>query len=277
MAQKEDPKMSQEIYRVGVRIPPFCSEDPEMWFSQIEMQFKLSGISVDDTKFTYVSANLEPQYAKEVRDIITKPPASNKYEKLKTELIKRLSISQEKRVRQLLMHEELGDRKPSQFLRHLTSLAGSDVPSDFIITIWTSRLPVNVQTAVATIKGSPMEKLSDLADVVYEMAPAVPQVASASSQAQGNEQVNPTLSEMAQQINSLTQQISLLSKQVAGRSRSRNRSRRRWNGRSQSRSKPRQPPADHPYCFYHFTYGTKANKCKQPCSFASENSWGGRK
>ncbi|XP_062532872.1 uncharacterized protein LOC134201647 [Bombyx mori] len=248
-----------------------------MWFSQIEMQFKLSGISVDDTKFAYMSANLEPQYAKEVRDIITKPPASNKYEKLKTELIKRLSISQEKRVRQLLMHEELGDQKPSQFLRHLISLAGSDVPSDFIITIWTSRLPVNVQTAVGTIKGSSMEKLSDLADVVYEMAPTVPQVASASSQAQGKEQGNPTMSEMAQQINSLTQQISMLSKQVAGRSRSRNRSRRRWNGRSQSRSKPRQPPADHPYCFYHFTYGTKAYKCKQPCSFASENSWGGRK
>jgi hypothetical protein len=33
------------------------------------------------------------------------------------------------------MHEEMGDRKPSQFLRHLKSLA-PEVPDDFLRSIW---------------------------------------------------------------------------------------------------------------------------------------------
>jgi hypothetical protein len=42
----------------------------------------------------------------------------------------------------------MGDRKPSQFLRHLRSLA-PDVPEDFLHTIWSSRLPPNIQAILA--------------------------------------------------------------------------------------------------------------------------------
>lgn len=51
------------------------------------------------------------------------PPSDNKYVKIKQELIKRLSASQEEKTRQLLERVEIWDRKPSQFLRHLQSLA----------------------------------------------------------------------------------------------------------------------------------------------------------
>ena len=283
MSLPNQAELKGEVNRVAVRIPPFFPEDPSMWFAQVEFQFKLANITVDDTKFSYVVSNLEPLYAKEVRDVITNPPATDKYEKFKTELIKRLSASQEKRVRQLLMHEELGDRKPSSFLRHLTALAGSDVPTDFLITIWTSRLPLNVQTAIATQKGSPTEKLCDLADVVYEMAPSTPQVASTSNSPAAvsfpqiaSSSTNSSVNDMARQISELTQQVALLTQHVA-RGRSQSQSRHRKNNRSQSRSRHRQPPADHPHCYYHYTFGAKANKCKQPCSFPSENAWGGPK
>jgi len=53
----------------------------------------------------------------------------------------------EQRVRQLLSHEEMGDRKPSQFLRHLKSLA-PDIPDEFLRTIWASRLQ-HVQAILA--------------------------------------------------------------------------------------------------------------------------------
>jgi hypothetical protein len=42
----------------------------------------------------------------------------------------------------------MGDRQPSQFLRHLRGLA-PDVPEDFLYTIWSSRLPLNIQTILA--------------------------------------------------------------------------------------------------------------------------------
>ncbi|XP_068617431.1 uncharacterized protein [Battus philenor] len=107
------------VFKVGVKIPPFWPEEPTLWFAQVEGQFQVSGITSDATKFYHVISQLEQQYAAEVKDIIIAPPQENKFLKLKTELIKRLSASQEKKLKQLLMHEELGDRKPSQFLRHL--------------------------------------------------------------------------------------------------------------------------------------------------------------
>ena len=65
-----------------------------------------------------------------MEDVLTSPPAEQTYQKLKTELVQRLSTSREQRVRQLLMHEEMVVRKPSQFLRHLKSLA-PEVSYDF--------------------------------------------------------------------------------------------------------------------------------------------------
>ena len=116
-----------------------------MWFLQVEGQFATAGIAADSTKYNYVIGNLEPRYAQEVRNIISNPPISGKYQKLKTELIHRLSTTQEEKLRQLLEHEEIGDRKPSQFLRHLKSLAGNTIQDDVLKPLWLSRFPSQIQ------------------------------------------------------------------------------------------------------------------------------------
>ncbi|KAJ8723457.1 hypothetical protein PYW08_003369 [Mythimna loreyi] len=172
--------ISREVSRVGLplRCPPFCPEEPALWFAQLEGQFILNRITSDTTKFYFATSQLEFKYAIEVKDIITYPPETNKFEKLKTELINRLSASQEKRIKQLLIHEELGDRKPSQFLRYLQSLA-----ADFVKSIWISRLPQNIQTVIASqISDLQVERLAEIADRVHEIAPSTPQVASASAE-----------------------------------------------------------------------------------------------
>ncbi|XP_048001859.1 uncharacterized protein LOC125238564 isoform X2 [Leguminivora glycinivorella] len=113
-----------DTFRVGVRLPPFYRQDPAVWFAQVEGHFILSKITSDATKYYYILSQLDHEYAAEVKDVIVNPPAEGKYEKLKAELISRLSASREKELKRLLVHEELGDRKPSQFLRHLQHLAG---------------------------------------------------------------------------------------------------------------------------------------------------------
>ncbi|XP_068628007.1 uncharacterized protein [Battus philenor] len=132
---------------VGMKIPPFYAHNPRLWFAQTEGHFLSSGITVDNKKNHYVLSNLELQYAKEVRNIIISPPAENKLETLKKELVKRLCDLRAKTVQQLLMEEKFEGRKP-QFLRHLKQLAGPDVPENFLKTIWTSRLPTNIQTLI---------------------------------------------------------------------------------------------------------------------------------
>jgi len=139
-----------EINRVGLRIPKFTPADPELWFSILDRSFQAAGITTDSTKFGYALTAIGPRHTLEVRDIIMSPPAANDYQTLRSELIKRISLSQEHKTRQLLEHEEIGDRKPSQFLRHLRNLAGNAVGDGMVRTIWLSRLPTHVQPHLVT-------------------------------------------------------------------------------------------------------------------------------
>lgn len=118
--------------RINIQTPLFWPEEPELWFAQLEGQFTLRRSINDDAKYAYVLSRLEPKQAREIKDVITQPPATQKYEAIKKALIQRLTDSKHQRIRQLLEHEELGDRKPSQFLRHLATLAGTTVSRELL-------------------------------------------------------------------------------------------------------------------------------------------------
>jgi hypothetical protein len=64
-------EVSTAVYRVAVRLPPFCPDRPAVWFGQAEAQFELAGITQQRTKFYYVVSQLNQQQAAEVEDIIT--------------------------------------------------------------------------------------------------------------------------------------------------------------------------------------------------------------
>jgi hypothetical protein len=68
------------------------------------------------------------------------------------------------------MLEEMGDRKPSQFLRHHSSLA-PDMQDDFLHSIWSGRLPPNVQAILAGQPEGDMEDMASCADRITEAAP----------------------------------------------------------------------------------------------------------
>ncbi|XP_048001930.1 uncharacterized protein LOC125238613 [Leguminivora glycinivorella] len=257
-----------DVFRVGMRVPPFYPNEPEIWFAQLESQFCLSGITVDETKYHFVCGQLDPEYAVKVKDILRSPPATGKYAKLKSELIQRISVSREKKTLQLLQHEEIGDRKPTEFLRHLTDLAGPNIPQEFIRTIWTSRLPPNVQTVVAFQPTLDLDTLAGLADKVVDVAQPSYRVASTSAIAPGTA--------LEQRVEELTRQVeSLLKIQGQGPGSFNRRRRSRSHSRSRGRSRSRQRPEGHPHCWYHFTFGEKAKTCKQPCSYHSGNAQGG--
>jgi hypothetical protein len=133
-----------EVARVAVRLPSFWAHRPASWFTQSEAQFHLAGISNELTQFYHVISQLDEKYVAEVDDIINSLPPWDPYTTLKTGLIKRLCPSKDQRTRQLLEFEEMGDRKPSQFLQHFRSLS-PDIPNDYLRILWTSRLPTNIQ------------------------------------------------------------------------------------------------------------------------------------
>lgn len=262
-------QLTAESCRVGVRIPPFYPEKPALWFAQLEGQFILSKITSDETKFYYAMAQLEPQYAAEVEDIITSPPAVDKYIKLKTELIKRLSASRERKVQQVLNLEELGDKKPSQFLRHLQNLAGPGLPEDFLRSIWVNRLPQRTQDIVASQLKSSLEDLAELADRLHDVIAPTSQVAAAS--ALPSTSAEPLLLQIAE----LTRHVRALDAKVGRMSRPRERS----SSHSRQRSASKRSTSNYrkfPTCWYHHKFGEQARKCIKPCDYQSGNATGSR-
>jgi hypothetical protein len=149
------------VYRVAVRLQPFWLDRPTLWFAQAEAQFELAAITSERTKFNHIISQQDHRHAAEVEDVITSPPEREPYKTPKSELVRRLSTSREQRVRQLFMHEEMGDRKPSQFLRHLKSLA-PEVPDDFLRSIRSSRLPSHIQAILASQSECDLDSASQL-------------------------------------------------------------------------------------------------------------------
>lgn len=255
-----------EITRVSIRIPPFWPEKPKLWFCQLEGQFNLNNITQDTTKFWYVISQLDTKFAQEVEDIITSPPEKNKYDAIKSELINRLSTSKQLRLKQLLEHEEIGDRTPSQFLRHLRNLASDAVQDEFLRTLWLNRLPGTMQAILATQSDLSLAKIAEIADKIKETASA--SQIHATSQAVST----PTHEEIAD----LKAQVRQLSLQIAEFSRERPRDRRpadrnRSSSRYEQRKDNTSSAETQRRCWYHRRYGASATKCRSPCSYQAGN------
>jgi hypothetical protein len=141
------------------------------------------------------------------------PPSDSKYVKIKSELIKRLSASQEEKTHQLLERVEIGDRKPSQFLRHLQNLTDFSVPETLLKTLWMGRLPKSIRVALAIVKDSKLEELAVHADNIADASgPLLPQIAKTSRSDTLEAMLNLKISQLTLSIN---QEIATLRSEVA--------------------------------------------------------------
>ena len=73
-------------------------------------------------------------------------------------------------MRQLHSYEGMGDRKPSQFLRHLNGLA-PDVLDDFLQNIWANRLPPHIQAILDDQTEGSLDSALHNADRICEVTP----------------------------------------------------------------------------------------------------------
>lgn len=242
-----------------ITIPPFNKNDPTLWFIQLEGQFELYEISEDKKKFAIVQGNLPTATACEVRDILERPPETNKYVFLKQELIKRLSRSQEEKTRQLLEAEELGDRKPSQFLRYLKSLASQSIGEDFLRTIWLDRLPKEARSILATLRSATLEQVAETADEVVQTLRSGKRERHIAAVAAPPPTMQEQMAELTAAVASLSRRLE--EKEKDGYYRDRRRDTSRSRARSKSRSRNTK------YCWFHNRFGEKARRCTSPCEF----------
>lgn len=157
-----------------IKLPPFWPADPELWFAQVEAQFACRRITSQRSKFDHVVSSLSPEYAAEVRELLIRPPAEDPYTTLRTQLTKRTTASEQRKLQLLFTAEELGDRKPTQLLHRMQQLLGDrpiTTDESFLRELFLQRLPSNVQMVLAsTPDATSLDKLADLADKVMEVA-----------------------------------------------------------------------------------------------------------
>ena len=106
----------------------------------------------------------------EVREIIFSPPKEKPFSKLRDELIKRTSTSQQKKLSQLLHEERLGNSTLSKSLQRLQSLAGKDQEDGLIHHIFLKYLPAEYHKILAAVGAeAPIEKLGNIADDIASL------------------------------------------------------------------------------------------------------------
>ncbi|XP_043476883.1 uncharacterized protein LOC122507936 [Leptopilina heterotoma] len=271
---------NESIERIALKMPVFMPEDPELWFLLLESSFDAAGITQDATKFGHALSALDPRYTVEIRDVLLKPKPERTFELLKSELIKRMGTSQEQNTRRLLENEPLGDRKPTQFLRHLRNLAGNKFPEDVLQTLWLGRLPKHMQAMLAAHRDLPLDKRADIADSVADAYGSLCNVAethTGASVTASSAAANPFEARFAgleQTLALVLQKFASLEVNQVSRGRDHSHSRSRFRSRSHSRNR-RQQSRD--MCWYHWKFGSDARKCEKPCKFESaENAAGSR-
>ena len=93
------------VVAVNLKLPPFWSSDPKVWFEQVKAQFRIRGITSQRTKFDYIVASLSQEFATEVRDLIIRPLTDFPYDTLREQLIKRTTASEQRKLQQLFSAE----------------------------------------------------------------------------------------------------------------------------------------------------------------------------
>lgn len=240
------------IDRVTVKLPPFWTSNPRLWFHSIEAQFKIAGIIDDQTKFYYVVGALDERYLKIIGDILEHPPDKNKYDTIRDKLINCLKESDTTRLQRLLKGMVLGEQKPSQLLSGMRMTSNNDLSDQALRNLWLQQLPREMQ-AILAVSNEGLEAIAILADKIYDVLPSI----------------NFNLNQVDHK--SPESHVSRSNKPCCSYQHSHN---ERSHSRNRSNNRSASVPRDKKYCWYHFRFGKKAKKCGDPdkCQYKSLNN-----
>lgn len=119
-------------------------------------------------KYFTIVANLDETILAQVEDIVVDPPETERYERIKSELIKGLANFDGIKMRKLLESEEIGNRMPFQFYRDLKEIAIPMLSDQFVLTIWKNRLQTEAELILVAAMESNLKALTTLTNCIHE-------------------------------------------------------------------------------------------------------------
>lgn len=236
-------------------LPTFLRDRPDIWFFMVESEFKSCNVKNDDTKFNSTIRALDADTLKQITDILNNPPATDKYQFLKKELLKRVSDSREKQVHKLLTELTLADKKPSQLLREMRDLAAGAVNNDVLHQLWLDRMPINVRPFLIISSKLDLDAVAEMADRLLDTPGKIPVMATAIVERVDSSSV-PT-SYLEKKVDDLQKMLYTCMQEI--------RDLKKADRRSRSRQPRSRTPNPGDTCYYHKTFGVDAKKCHPSC------------
>jgi hypothetical protein len=241
-----------------VKLPPFWPSRPAAWFHLAESRFRLRAIEDPQQKYDFLLSSLPDSVINDVLDVIeTAADEENPYEHVKHRLLETHSLSDFEKLELLMKCEPLGGRKPSQLLAEMLQLCPEgEERRIFFHFLFLQKLPVQLRAMLGDVAHGDPRALAARADRLLALNPSTHfNIASVSDDSAAAETTVAAVN------------------QPRGRGRGGRQQQRGRGGNTQNGgNRPRTTPAalaqeSAGLCYYHWTFGDKASRCKGDCSW----------
>ena len=255
------PAVPAAPYR-NIVLPSFYVDRPASWFAMVEGRFRLHGVLDEQNRFDLLVNALPKESSSLVVDVIENPPSTYQYSILKQRLLAAHQLTDFQKIAKLHKMEPLGGRRPSELLAAMFEFCPRGHEANIFFThLFLERLPAELRILLGEDDHEDPRQLAAKADKLWslhggkfaavasvEALDSAPVAAVAARGRTGRDKV----------------------KGGAGRQRAVADA----DGARQAAVKPATNPRDlaqleSGLCYYHFTYGDKATKCKDTCSWGN--------
>jgi len=242
------------------QLPPYKQAWPTVWYKQAETLMDMRRIINPAFRLVLVQCALPDALQESVAHILkADAPASSTYAQLKAELTRMHEKTEWSRLAELFALPPCGGQQGTELLAAMQRLKPDD-PELWFRWQYFSRLPEWIQRQLAE-DTSPVQELAKRVDELQRKAPPAATVAAVPAPA----------ADIAAVGEKRTAKKSWHPKKPEDRKRRRSEDGGR-GGRGDAKRKP-PPPPERPWesigiCYFHHTYGDKAQKCVPPCLLA---------
>ena len=243
----------------SMKLPGFWADAPLPWFAAAEAQFQLRQVTSQSERFCNVTAALDKATLKKVVHIVTAPDALQPYTILKEALLASHHMTDFQRVELLHSMEHLGSRKPSELLADMLELCPPPQHNNvFFAVLFLQRLPRDIRVLLTHEDHTDLRRLAAHADRLVAFGGRTDTVTAAVELSQ-EELVAAVPGRNKQQRGG--KQFKKQPPPLPQRPQSN-------SGKEKYPTAPATLARDSAgLCYYHWSYGDKANNCSAPCSW----------
>ena len=245
-----------------ITLPPFWADKPLTWFGMVEARFRLYGIEDEQYKYDLLANSLTRESSSLAVDIIESPPPSYPYTTLKQRLLSAHQLTEYQKIAQLLKMGPLGGRRPSELLAAMLELCPRGEEKNVFFThLFLERLPAELRIMLGEDDRQDPRSLADKADQLWAMHG-------------GKSHQIAAVAADVQELDPLSVAAISAQRKGKGSQKGRGKSRDANGALPPAAATPKNAPSDlaqlqSGLCYYHWTYGDRASKCKTPCSWGN--------